>query len=258
MTEPSLLNPLSDVVISWLFSSTDENMDIAACELINAVLSNAGQPLIKEVVELRSQYGIPGFDPTKKAVRLDVFARSFEGKLISFEVMLGDNRDFNDRTLFNASKLMIQEAYRGAIPHIDQDNPESNDPKVTEAHYRRSPQVIMINILRRELKNDHPDFHQPLGFCYLHDGRLASQKILAHNIELAKFLRIEHPDLSNPLQLWLHSLTSAYKNPATRDEVMAMSPGLHAFLTKYNRADLDSDLRLWQLKSEEGLQDQLV
>jgi len=150
MSDIKPLDPLNDAVLSWMFASKEENMDIAACELVNAVLGNAKQPQIREIIELRSQYGIPGFDPSKRAVRLDIFAMSGEGKLVNLEVMLGDNRDFNDRSLFNASKVMIQEAYRGAIPRIDQSNPEGYNPEIVEQHYQRSPQVIAINILRRE------------------------------------------------------------------------------------------------------------
>jgi len=257
------LKPLDDTVISWLFSSTDDGMDLAACELINAILGNAGQSGITQVIELRSQYGIPGFEPNGRAVRLDIYAKSIEGKIVNIEVTLGDNRDHNDRSIFNASKLMVQEAARGSATHLPKgyENEPDREEYLLRAHYMHSPQIIAINILNRVLRQDSDAFHHPMGMCYLQDGVLASDKMLIHNIELPRFaqiLREREPNLDDPLELWLYSLTQAYTDTSMIMERMQMNPGLHAFMQKFDRAATDPDLLRWREKVYEGEMDLLA
>jgi len=87
---------------------------------------------------------------------------------------------------------------------------------------------------------------------------MATQKILVHNIELAKFMRIEQPDLNNPLHRWLYYLTHAYMDPEKWKEVVSMSPGLSAFKAKHDRAPYDPELTRWARKVNEGILDQLA
>ena len=71
-------------------------------------------------------------------------------------------------------------------------------------------------------------------------------------------MRERKPDLGNPIELWLYALTKAYTIPDAKEEVMAMSPGVDAFMKKYDRAAADPDLQRWRQKVEEGRLDQLA
>jgi len=158
---------------------------------------------------------------------------------------------------------MVQEAAKGSTVHLPkgyEDEPD-RDEYLIRAHYAHSPQIIAINILNRVLRHDHDGFHHPMGMCYLQDGVLASDKILIHNIELPRFAQIlkeREPNLDDPLELWLYSLTQAYTDTSMIKERMQMNPGLNAFMQKYDRAATDPDLLRWREKVLEGEMDQLA
>ncbi len=71
------LNPLADIVFSCIF----QNMDVAPAmkELINAVLTNAGDEPIAEIVDMRSKYPQLSEQPFGKSGRLDVKAKTADG-----------------------------------------------------------------------------------------------------------------------------------------------------------------------------------
>lgn len=149
------LNPLADIVFSCIF----QNMDGAPAmkELINAVLINAGDEPIAEIVDMRSQYPQLAEQPLGKSGRLDVKARTVDGDLINTEVQLWPEDFFIDRELFYGDKMMVEDVKSGDT-------------------YQDMPKTRVIAFMDFILRGDNPDIVQPVKFMYTKvPVRVASQ-----------------------------------------------------------------------------------
>ena len=237
------IDPLLDPVVNWMFSSTKHNMDIAACELINAVFANAGHPLISHIFSLRSQLHVVGHSHDNKAVRLDLTVETDDNQVIAIEVLLGSSRVINRRSALTASWLLCSYTGRGAVAH--EEAVQKGKPEF--------PKAVVISFLREELLAKEHKFHQTMSIRYDDIDLQATDQMLFHNIELAKFLRLERIDLDNPLHRWLWVMTTAYKNSAMLEEVRKMSPGLDAYIDRYEQATQDRALRDEALKAAQDI-----
>ncbi len=75
------LDPLSDVVFSKMFE--DMESAVALKEIINAILTDAGDDPIDAITDIKSQYVYIGKQIGSKGGRLDVKALSFPYPVIS-------------------------------------------------------------------------------------------------------------------------------------------------------------------------------
>lgn len=218
--------PLADSVFSYLFSESDTIL--AMQEIINNVLLESGDMPIKEISKMDSQYAIIGEKIGARGGRLDIRAEAEDGTLFDIEVQLRRQLYMNDRSWFYGSR-MLSEAFR-----------EGQD-------YREMPRVRIINLLDFVLRDDHPDYLQPIGVTYRKEPvEVATDAFRIYNIELPKF-RKAYPTMEaaqqNPLASWLYLLDSGYKNEHEMEVLTDMTEGMRAFARKYNRSLDDPKLQ---------------
>ncbi len=225
------LNPLADIVFSCMF----QNMDGAPAmkELINAVLTNAGDEPIAEIVDMRSQYPQLAEQPVGKSGRLDVKAKTADGELIDAEVQLWVEDYFVDRELFYGDKMMIEDLKSGET-------------------YQDMPKTRVIAFMDFVLREDNPDIVQPVKFMYTKEPvRVASDKIRIYNVELPKFTEeydsIEdvsgESEKENALLQWLYMLTRGYQSEEEMEMLETRTAGMDNFTSLYHKANADQKLR---------------
>ncbi len=225
------LNPLADIVFSCMF----QNMDGAPAmkELINAVLTNAGDEPIAEIVDMRSQYPQLSEQPLGKSGRLDVKAKTADGELIDTEVQLWVEDYFVDRELFYGDKMMTEDLKSGET-------------------YQDMPKTRVIAFMDFVLREDNPDIVQPVKFMYTKEPvRVASDKIRIYNVELPKFTAeydsIEdvsgESEKENALLQWLYMLTRGYQSEEEMEMLETRTAGMDNFANLYHKANADQKLR---------------
>ncbi len=225
------LNPLADIVFSCMF----QNMDGAPAmkELINAVLTNAGDEPIAEIVDMRSQYPQLSEQPLGKSGRLDVKAKTADGELIDADVQLWVEDYFVDRELFYGDKMMIEDLKSGET-------------------YQDMPKTRVIAFMDFVLREDNPDIVQPIKFMYTKEPvRVASDKIRIYNVELPKFTAeydsIEdvsgESEKENALLQWLYMLTRGYQSEEEMEMLETRTAGMDNFANLYHKANADQKLR---------------
>lgn len=218
-------DPLSDSVFSCIFA--DESTKIAMLEIINAVLTDAGDAPVRAITKMDSQYSLIAEHIGVKGGRLDVRAVAEDGELFDIEVQLRGQAAMNDRSWFYGSKLM-SDAFREG------------------EEYRRIPRVRVINLLDFVLREAHDDYLQPIGVMYRKRPEIASDAFRIYNIELPKFRAKYHTLESvkgNPLAQWLYLLEQGYKDEREMEVLTEMTEGMKAFAKKYNRSLDDPKLR---------------
>ncbi len=220
------MDPLSDSVFSCIFA--DPSTTVAMLEIINAVLTDAGDEPIQAITEMNSQYSVLGERIGARGGRLDIRAVAEDGALFDIEVQLSGQLYMNDRSWFYGSRL-LSEAFR-----------EGED-------YRNMPRVRVINLLDFVLREDHPDYLQPIGLMYKKaPASVASDAFRVYNIELPKF-RAGYQTLESakddPLTRWLYLLEQGYKDENEMEVLTNMTEGMRAFAKKYHRSLDDPKLR---------------
>ena len=112
--ENKRLEPLSDSVFNYLFS--DKGMKGSMREIINCVLSDAGDTEIGEVQEITTQYDVKKRGFGAHGGRVDVRARTADGTLFDVEVQLSAEPAMNARSWFYGSGIMGEE-FREGMPY---------------------------------------------------------------------------------------------------------------------------------------------
>ncbi len=221
------LDPLSDVVFNKMFE--DMESAVALKEIINAILTDAGDEPIDAITDIKSQYVYIGKQIGSKGGRLDVKARAASGELFDIEVQLKSTLYMNDRSWFYGSHMMSEEF-------------EAGDD------FDSIPQVRVINILDFIMRKEHADFLQPIGILYRKNPPLevASDSFRIYNIELPKF-RERYKTLddvrNNVLLMWLYLFEVGYKNEQELEVLETMTEGMRDFAERYKLAMNDPDLR---------------
>ena len=139
------MDPLSDSVFSCLFG--DESTVISMLEIINAVMKDAGDPPIKAITRMDSQYSVMAERVGARSGRLDIRAVAEDGTLFDIEVQLSNQHFMNDRSWFYGSRLMSDAFGEGE-------------------NYWEMPRVRVINLGDFVLRPSHPDYIQPIGVMY--------------------------------------------------------------------------------------------
>jgi predicted transposase/invertase (TIGR01784 family) len=220
------MDPLSDSVFSCLFG--DESTVISMLEIINAVMKDAGDPPIKAITRMDSQYSVMAERVGARSGRLDIRAVAEDGTLFDIEVQLSNQHFMNDRSWFYGSRLMSDAFGEGE-------------------NYWEMPRVRVINLLDFVLRPSHPDYLQPIGVMYKKEPmEVATDVFRIYNIELPKF-RASYSTLDsakgNELTSWLYLLDEGYKNEQEMEVLTNMTEGMRAFAKKYNRSLDDPKLK---------------
>lgn len=219
------LEPLSDSVFSYIFA--DKDLTVSMQELIDSVLTDAGDPLIGKVKSVQAQYSVQKRMVSTHGGRLDARVEAADGTLFDIEVQIYLEPSMNDRSWFYGSALMSEE-FREGQP------------------YHELPRVRVINLLDFVLREEHPDLLQPIGLLYRKKPATATDAFRIYNIELPKF-RDTNPTLESvkddPLLRWLYLLDVGYKNDHELEVLSNMTEGMRAFAKRYKVSLNDPDLR---------------
>lgn len=217
--------PLSDSVFNYLFS--DRDMNVSMQELIDGVLTDAGDPLIGKVKAIQTQYDVKKRVFGAHGGRLDVRVEAADGSLFDIEVQTYLEPAMNGRSWFYGSNLMSEEFLEGQT-------------------YNKVPKVRVINLLDFVLRRDHPDLLQPISLMYRKNPAPSSDAFRIYNIELPKF-RDTNPTLesvkNDPLLRWLYLLDEGYKSDHEMEVLSSMTEGMRAFAKRYQVSLNDPDLR---------------
>ena len=221
--------PLSSVVIAKIFED-DRNADLA-CTLINAILRNAGEPEIQNIIQLKSEYPLAGRVISQGEIsrggRLDIRAVASDGRIFSIEILLYFDASLGDRSLFYGAKILSESTPAGAS-------------------FGELPHVVVINIMKKGPR-DAGGWHYRAALRYLDDeGELDSDKLIIHYIDLSRFEALcgeaKAEDLPE-LGRWLRYFTRGYLDEAEGKELMTMDEGLRKFAEEYRIALNDPDLK---------------
>ena len=221
--------PLSSVVIAKIFED-DRNADLA-CTLINAILRNAGEPEIQNIIQLKSEYPLAGRVISQGEIsrggRLDIRAVASDGRIFSIEILLYFDASLGDRSLFYGAKIL-------------------SDSTPAGASFGELPHVVVINIMKKGPR-DAGGWHYRAALRYLDDeGELDSDKLIIHYIDLSRFEALcgeaKAEDLPE-LGRWLRYFTRGYLDEAEGKELMTMDEGLRKFAEEYRIALNDPDLK---------------
>jgi predicted transposase/invertase (TIGR01784 family) len=219
------LEPLSDSVFSYIFA--DKDLTVSMQELIDSVLTDAGDPLIGKVKSVQAQYSVQKRMVSTHGGRLDARVEAADGTLFDIEVQAYLEPAMNDRSWFYGSNLMSEEFLEGQT-------------------YNKVPKVRVINLLDFVLRRDHPDLLQPISLMYRKSPAPASDAFRIYNIELPKF-RDTNPTLesvkNDPLLRWLYLLDEGYKSDHEMEVLSNMTEGMRAFAKRYQVSLNDPDLR---------------
>lgn len=202
-------------------------MTVSMQELIDSVLTDAGDPLLGEVKAIQTQYNVQKRVFGTHGGRLDVRVEAADGALFDIEVQTYFEPAMNDRSWFYGSSLMHEDFLEGQ-------------------HYNRVPKVRVINLLDFVLRKEHPDLLQPIGMMYRKEPAPASDAFRIYNIELPKFRNL-NPTLESvkddPLLRWLYLLDEGYKNDHEMEVLSNMTEGMRTFAKRYKVSLDDPELR---------------
>ena len=217
------MKPFADPVMEAIFANKDV-AGLAAQSLINAVLSDSGDPCIGEITELTPQKVMS--NPLGRGYRFDIEARVGNSEFADIEIQFR-RMNMNERGILYAGRYLDDNAKRGdTMEHV----------------LKKMPRVIIINILHFDQRVDHPDFHQPTDLTYRKpkaDGTYerATDRLVIHNIEVNKFIKNILADLKTKpysketpsLFFWLWALCEATNENKHVREVVNMNAALKQF-----------------------------
>ena len=199
------LKPFADPVMEAVFANKNV-AGLAARSLINAVLTESGDPIIGEITQLTPQKAMPNI--FGRGYRFDIEARIDNRELADIEIQLR-YMDMNNRGLLYGGRFLNDNAERG------------NEMEIV---LETMPRVIIINIMHFNLRQNHTDFHQPVEWIYrkpANNGEYerASDRLVIHNIELKKFMKYKLPDIEGKpysketpeLYYWLWALCASHE-----------------------------------------------
>jgi predicted transposase/invertase (TIGR01784 family) len=206
------LSPLADPVVAAIFSDV-QSSGLAVESLIGAVLAKDGVKIGKVVsVTPQRHYKHPG----DRGCRIDIEAATDENERAFFEVQLNVDPTIFQRNLFSASRTIADSAKAGT------------------GHRELAasmPQVISINILNFNIREDNKDFLQPVKLLYTKAPHtVALEQFSIYNIQLPRFREMEE-DFGDPLYCWIYAMDTAMREQKTIREVIAMTPQMQQFET---------------------------
>ena len=210
--------PLPSPLDNYMFAAnfTGPESIPSAMSLINAVLQNAGRPILEVVDELNCEKVLLGESRKLRGCRLDLAVK--EGNhLLNLEVQMQSLQHMADRMIFNLNRMLGFNTISGT-------------------EFEELPRVTVISILNFLYRRGHPDFHQPFGFFYEKNPERVTEKHDFHMLETPKF-RLQKPDFSNSLHRWLFYLDSGYREPDSPivKGALQMDEGLYQFARQYQR-----------------------
>ena len=177
------IRAVSDICFKYIFG-TEESTDLLK-SFINAVLSDAGFPTVREVTVVNPCE--PGTYLDENISVIDTRVKDEQGNDFGVVVQVRSRADYQDRSLYNWSK-----AYTGQLP---------------EGHeYRTLHKVISISIVDFTLFADHIPFHS----CFMLRENVSPDYVLTsdcvlHYLETPKLKEKPVTEVEEWLYLLLHA-----------------------------------------------------
>ncbi|HMI01567.1 MAG TPA: Rpn family recombination-promoting nuclease/putative transposase, partial [Pedobacter sp.] len=183
--DPYFFDPLDDVGFKRLFAS-QQNADLIIC-FINQVLKGNRQMVSLEV--LKNEY--PGETHEEGGATIDMVCKDQDGTFFLVEMQRQYQKNFKERSLFYASRLITEQAPRGN--------------RRAWAYALRD--VYVISLLEEftvsSEKND--SWQHDVSLINTCTGKVFSKRLAFTYIELSSFNKSEN-ELESNLEQWIYAL----------------------------------------------------
>ena len=221
---------ISDIVFKYIFG-TEESAEILKA-FINAVLSDAGYPVISEV-QVTNPFNAKTYLDDKVSV-IDTRAKDQEGNIYNVEVQVRSQADFQERSLYYWAK-----AYAEQLP---------------EGHeYRMLHKVVSISIVDFRMFADSIPFHSTFMLREnLMSECVLSQDCVLHYLETPKLK--EEP--ATEVEKWLYLLLHAGKEDKQMKVLIDQDEYFRKALDRYQYFVSDEQARLAYEARQKFLHDQ--
>jgi predicted transposase/invertase (TIGR01784 family) len=173
-----ILSPCSDIVFKMLFGDI-RNLDILK-PFLQAVLPLPGDDYDELILQNPFQFSAAHDD---KLSVLDIKARTKSGKVIDIEIQVANHAAIRARVLYYLAKMVTEQLGEGE-------------------NYRRIKPSICIFITDFVLLPEETDYYNSYGFINKKTGRIFSELIEAHTLELPK-LPPQLPQETDNTHLWV-------------------------------------------------------
>jgi predicted transposase/invertase (TIGR01784 family) len=202
--DPYFFDPLDDVGFKRLFAS-QQNADLIV-SFINHILMGKRQVVSLEVI--KNEY--PGETHEEGGATIDMVCKDHNGNFFLVEMQRQYHKNFRERSLFYASRLITEQAPRG--------NRRAWAYALTD--------VYVISLLEKftvsEEKNDLWQHH--ISLINMSTGKVFSNRLAFTYIELSNFNKPEN-ELENILEQWIYALKNLNhlkQTPATFNDSKLM------------------------------------
>lgn len=175
------ISPRVDIAFKKIFG-VEENKDLLI-SLINSIVSAEDQV---EDVTLLNPYNPKNFRQDKLSI-LDIKAKGLSGKRYNIEIQISDEADYDKRALYYWAKLYTEQL------------------KVAE-DYSTLSKAIGIHILNFTSIPDSQAYHNVFHVCEKETGLLYFKDLELHTIELKKFSKDSHAELTDIVEMIRTSL----------------------------------------------------
>ncbi|MDO4584939.1 MAG: Rpn family recombination-promoting nuclease/putative transposase [Planctomycetia bacterium] len=216
--------PTQDVFVHYLFTSADSEKILLS--FINAVLADAGRPLV-EKVRVANTFNPQRFTEDKWFIN-DIKAIDHQGNVYEIEIQTLNHASFENRILYYWSREYADQLAKGE-------------------DYRRLNPVIGIAVTRfllfPELKKQHNEFYIT---CKQNPNFILTDDLQLHFIELAEEKWHDLPQMLPVLGDWLKFLATADQKTEEEMEVLLKKnddEGVRKAYQKYRSFCQSSELR---------------
>jgi predicted transposase/invertase (TIGR01784 family) len=221
---------VSDIVFKYIFG-TEESTDILK-SFINAVLTDAGYPVISEV-SVVNPFNLKTYTDEKMSI-IDTRARDEAGNIYNVEVQIRSQSDFQERSLYYWAKSYAEQL------------PEGQE-------YVTLHKVISISILDFKLFAEHIPFHS--CFMLRENGNLdyvLSTDCVLHYLETPKLRR----EPATEIEQWLYLLLHAGKEDERMKVLIDNNKYFEQAMRRYEHFVADEPSRLAYEARQKFLHDQ--
>jgi len=181
------INPRIDFAFKKLFGS-EENKDLLI-SLINAIIDKPDKVID---IELKNPYNLAEFYKDKASI-LDIKAHDAAGTWFNIEMQIGEDRNFDKRSIYYWAKLITEQLGEGNI-------------------YNTLEKTININILDFNFIPFVEEFHNIYKITNINTGKDDGLHDIfeLHYLELKKFTKT-YQQISTPLDRWSTFFTHAHQ-----------------------------------------------
>ena len=233
--ETKALNRTNDALFKWIFGNAKQKTILL--EFINAVLTEGDEENIIADIELIDREN-DAQSQEDKVTRLDILAKTNDGKRINIEVQTTNKKNLKERSLYYWAQIFIRQLKRGE-------------------HYRDLQSTISINVVTFDIWPENEYYHNDFRLKEKDRHYELTDKLSIQFLELHKWKKLSRK-AQNRLERWLLYLSNS--NPKELEEVARMDMAIkealeaekafmrdealmHAYMQiEKTRLDYDSDI----------------